>query len=150
MKSLFDEKDRTKIIARINELGSYSTPEWGKMDVAQMLTHCKKFFTTAYGGGEASDSWTAKLLGSNSKDYIINNMAGFKKNLETSPQFRVQGTCNFDEAKKELLALLERIAREGPAGLGNAAHPFFGPLTAEEWGILMWKHLDHHLKQFNV
>jgi hypothetical protein len=29
-------------------------------------------------------------------------------------------------------------------------HPFFGPLKAEQWAILMYKHVDHHLRQFGV
>jgi hypothetical protein len=30
------------------------------------------------------------------------------------------------------------------------AAPFFGPLTSLEWSTGMYKHLDHHLKQFGV
>ena len=29
-------------------------------------------------------------------------------------------------------------------------HPFFGRMTGEEWDRLLWKHLDHHLRQFGV
>jgi hypothetical protein len=29
-------------------------------------------------------------------------------------------------------------------------HSFFGRLTAQAWAILMYKHLDHHLRQFGV
>ncbi|RZJ28611.1 MAG: DUF1569 domain-containing protein, partial [Flavobacterium sp.] len=28
--------------------------------------------------------------------------------------------------------------------------PFFGPMTNQEWGMLMYLHLDHHLKQFDA
>ncbi|MFD2892645.1 DUF1569 domain-containing protein [Flavobacterium chuncheonense] len=27
---------------------------------------------------------------------------------------------------------------------------FFGKMSYEDWDKLHWKHLDHHLKQFNV
>ena len=30
------------------------------------------------------------------------------------------------------------------------AHPFFGPMTDEEWGILIHKHLEHHFRQFGL
>ena len=36
------------------------------------------------------------------------------------------------------------------AGLTKAAHPFFGPMTAGEWDLLMARHLDHHLLQFGA
>jgi hypothetical protein len=29
-------------------------------------------------------------------------------------------------------------------------HPMFGKMTADQWGRSMWKHLDHHLRQFGV
>lgn len=29
-------------------------------------------------------------------------------------------------------------------------HPFFGKMTGEDWGHLMYKHLDHHFRQFGV
>ena len=29
-------------------------------------------------------------------------------------------------------------------------HPLFGKITPLEWGTGMYKHLDHHLKQFGV
>jgi hypothetical protein len=31
-----------------------------------------------------------------------------------------------------------------------AQHPIFGAMTAEEWNIWAWRHLDHHLRQFGV
>ena len=29
-------------------------------------------------------------------------------------------------------------------------HPVFGSFTPEQWGQMQYKHLDHHLRQFNV
>ncbi|MEO6802748.1 MAG: hypothetical protein ABI197_05825 [Granulicella sp.] len=51
--------------------------------------------------------------------------------------------------------------RQGSTGLSTARQQtdrrsvriirrFFGNLTHEQWGILMYKHLDHHLRQFGV
>jgi len=42
--------------------------------------------------------------------------------------------------------LMERLAATPRAN--GAEHPFFGPLTNEEWNALQWKHLSHHLRQF--
>jgi hypothetical protein len=28
--------------------------------------------------------------------------------------------------------------------------PFFGPFKPQQWAILMYKHVDHHLRQFGV
>ena len=48
MKNMFDEDDVDDIIDRITELTSTSTPQWGKMNVAQMLAHCSVAYEMAY------------------------------------------------------------------------------------------------------
>ena len=48
----------------------------------------------------------------------------------------------FDDADRASL-----VAR-GPAAAGEAPHAFFGKLSGDEWGQLMYKHIDHHLRQF--
>jgi hypothetical protein len=58
-------------------------------------------------------------------------------------------------------ALLRRVAtlpREAQARWGRftasngmgPVHPLFGPLTHREWSALMYRHVDHHLKQFGA
>jgi len=29
-------------------------------------------------------------------------------------------------------------------------HSIFGNLTKEDWGLIIYKHLDHHLRQFGA
>ena len=29
-------------------------------------------------------------------------------------------------------------------------HPGFGQLSARDWGVLIWRHTDHHLRQFSL
>ncbi|MEK7381556.1 MAG: DUF1569 domain-containing protein [Gemmatimonadota bacterium] len=31
-----------------------------------------------------------------------------------------------------------------------APHPAFGSMTKSSWGILAYKHIDHHLRQFGA
>ena len=48
------------------------------------------------------------------------------------------------------IATVETFAAEGPACWSRHPHPFFGPLKPQQWAILMYKHLDHHLRQFGA
>ena len=32
----------------------------------------------------------------------------------------------------------------------DLAHPAFGKLSPRAWGVLAWRHTDHHLRQFGV
>ena len=48
MKNLFNKKDAAEIINRINQLSETSTPNWGKMNVEQMLAHCNVSYELIY------------------------------------------------------------------------------------------------------
>jgi hypothetical protein len=52
--------------------------------------------------------------------------------------------------RKRLLERISRFASAGSNGCTQYPHSFFGPLTPDEWAILMYKHLDHHLRQFGA
>ncbi|HEY5370005.1 MAG TPA: DUF1569 domain-containing protein [Hanamia sp.] len=52
---------------------------------------------------------------------------------------------NIEIEKNELLHYLEKAKKKEQLH----PHPFFGKLNRKEWGRLIYKHLDHHLKQFS-
>ncbi|MFI5198339.1 MAG: DUF1569 domain-containing protein, partial [Thermoanaerobaculia bacterium] len=72
------------------------------------------------------------------------------KNAPTDPTFVIAGARDFEKEKARLLAIATRFASSGPAAVNGRIHSFFGVMTGDEWGVLMWKHLDHHLRQFGV
>lgn len=49
-----------------------------------------------------------------------------------------------------LIIHLNKFHKNGPETCISHPHPFFGKLTSEQWGKGIYKHLDHHLKQFGV
>jgi hypothetical protein len=74
----------------------------------------------------------------------------FSKNSPTDPTFVVREPCDFAAERSRLLALIDRFVQRGAAAAGNATHAFFGRMSGEEWGRLMYKHIDHHLRQFGA
>ncbi|MBK5255550.1 MAG: DUF1569 domain-containing protein [Vicinamibacteria bacterium] len=44
--------------------------------------------------------------------------------------------------------LLGSFAGQKPAAWPD--HPAFGPLNREQWGVLVWTHVDHHFRQFGA
>jgi hypothetical protein len=62
----------------------------------------------------------------------------------------ITSECDLCAEQKRLSGLVDRFATAGPAGCTRHPHSFFGRLTPEEWATLMYKHLDHHLRQFGV
>jgi hypothetical protein len=49
-----------------------------------------------------------------------------------------------------VIAAIDCFASQGAACCTGHRHPFFGPLKPEQWAILMYKHVDHHVRQFGV
>jgi hypothetical protein len=147
MKSLFNKQDNREIIDRINKLTPETQRVWGTMSVDQMLAHCQPSLKVALGELKLKHSLIGKLFGKIAKRKLVDEKP-FKKSLPTAPEFKAPNKAVFNEEKTKLINLLERFQQAGPEGLMKAPHPFFGPLTEQEWDILQWKHLDHHLRQF--
>jgi hypothetical protein len=151
MKSLFNSIDNAEIIVRINQLTPQSTGAWGKMNVSQMLQHCTMPLKVAYGDVKLKKTFIGFLFGRIARKKMAESGIPFKKNLPTDKYFIIKEALpDFDQSRNELLTLVKRFTVEGPDGITKDPHPFFGKLTSQQWDILQWKHLDHHLRQFGV
>jgi hypothetical protein len=149
MPTLFDSADREAILKRLEQLEPGATRQWGTMDPAQMLAHCS--LATETGTGERP--MKQKLLGRLVMPFIRSIVLGdgpFRRNAPTDPTFVVSDPRDFAAERARLTGRIDRFCQRGPAEAGRQAHPFFGALTGEEWGRLVYKHLDHHLRQFGV
>ena len=148
MYNLFEQKNTNDILNRLEKLQPTTRPQWGKMNVSQMLAHCAIAIDTPF-AANMKQHFLGKILGGMAKRSIFSDKP-FNKNSPTDPSFIVKDTCDFEKEKIRLIAGIKRLAEAGPNGIPNKKHPFFGDLTAENWSYLMHKHLDHHLKQFGV
>lgn len=81
---------------------------------------------------------------------VLTNEIHFKHNLPTDKAFIIVEQRKFEEEKLRLIEHVKRFSNDGSKGLTQEPHPFFGKLTSEEWDILQWKHMDHHLRQFGA
>ena len=72
------------------------------------------------------------------------------KGAPTAPELIARcRDANLDEEKKAFAQLIDRCAAVTPA-TRLAEHPAFGDLSYDEYGALIAKHTDHHLRQFGV
>lgn len=148
MENLFNPSVRKEIINRIGHLHSDRRPLWGKMNAAQMLAHCQFPLKIGFGDVVAKRSFIGWLFGKIAKKQFMKN-THFKKNLPTDPTFIINDARDLDAERNKLIQLIERFA-QGPDSITKQSHPFFGKMTPDEWSILSWKHLDHHLRQFGM
>ena len=149
MKSIYNADDNKEIIERINKLTPESKALWGKMNAAQMLSHCQAPMDVAFGNITIKANFIMQFLGRMMKKKII-NAPEFSKNSPTAPAFIRNNPCDFEQSKLELIDKISVLAKEGMKSIKTNKHPFFGEMTTDDWDKLMWKHMDHHLRQFGM
>lgn len=147
MKSLFDKTTHEEIIGRLNRISSSSHAQWGKMNVSQMLAHCKAPFAIPLSEKKMPRQLLGRILAWTMKSKMHDDSV-WKKGLPTSPQFVIKDERNFDKEKTGLKDLIDKFHSVGAAGINKYPHPFFGKFTEDQWGKMMYKHLDHHFRQF--
>ena len=125
MKSLFDKPTYEEIIGRINKLTPQSQRQWGEMDAAQILAHCKAAFAVPLSETKLPRIFIGRLLGWAIKKKLYNDEP-WKYKLPTAPQFIVKDQRHFEIEKQELTELINVFYTKGPEKVGNFPHPMFG------------------------
>lgn len=150
MKSLFKNNDVQELITRINKITPESKPLWGKMNAAQLMAHCTAPLKMAHGEIKGKRGLISLLFGKVTKNKYVKPGVEFPKNIPTDPNFVFPNEMHFEAEKQKLINKLNEFCGKGPEGISKDPHSFFGPMSADEWDIIQYKHLDHHLKQFGV
>jgi hypothetical protein len=153
MKDLFDPIWVEDANRRILQLGPESERQWGSMTVAQTLAHCTSGIDMATGIiHPRRASFPAPLIGRLIKPLVFRDDTPMRRNSPSSPELfsADPAKCELKSECSRLIAAIGSFASRGPACCSRSPHPFFGPLTPQQWSILMYKHIDHHLRQFGV
>jgi hypothetical protein len=151
MKNLFDATVANQVKTRLGQLQPQTERRWGKMTAAQMLAHCSVSMQWAVGEVVPDKiALPARLMGRLVKPMVFRNDDPMRKNSPTAKSLIVAGEPDLANERDRLSGLIDRFAAGGAAGCTTNPHSFFGKMTPDEWAILMYKHLDHHLRQFGV
>ena len=153
MKDLFDRATVDDIKQRILRLRPESERQWGNMSAAQTLAHCTSGVQMALGViNPKRASFPGSVIGLLIKPLVLGGDKPLRRNSPSSRElFPADGAqCDLERERAQLLAAVDSFAMKGAGGCSQHPHPFFGPLKPEQWAILVYKHLDHHLRQFGV
>jgi hypothetical protein len=149
MRSILNDGDRAEIDKRLRSLTASSTGRWGTLDVLGMLQHLRLSARMTLGELPVSSS-NKRAFQMFPLKHLIIYAVPFPKGAPTAPELKpAVPSESFEEERAALLELLEQIGTGPREGIGPA-HPLFGPLTWHEWGVVTYKHADHHLKQFGA
>lgn len=150
MLNLHDAAQVAEITARIKALRPDSPRQWGKMTAPQMVAHCAIALEAALGDRRVPRVFIGRLIGGFVKPLALGKDGPIARNAPTAPSYIVADERDLERERARLLTLVGRFASGGPSACTKEPHAFFGPLTPDEWAVLMYKHLDHHLRQFGV
>ena len=150
MKNLFESSTVEVVKQRITLLRPDSPRHWGNMNAAQAVAHCSAGIQMALGEILPRRAFAGRILGWVIKPLALRNDDPMRRNSPTMKELLMPDQLNLATESERLSRLIDRFAAAGPDGCTKHPHAFFGRLTPQEWSILMYKHLDHHLRQFGV
>jgi hypothetical protein len=150
MKTIFDNTAREELMSRINSLTKKNTAQWGKMNAYQMSRHCTVWNNWILGTNKYNyrQEWLGWIFGKMALKGLVKDDRPMKKNMPSGKDFMIKEEDGDIELEKrvwmEQVAAYERFSNPG------FIHDFFGKMTVDEIGILAYKHMDHHLRQFSL
>jgi Protein of unknown function (DUF1569) len=149
MKSIFNKTDRAEIIGRIATLTHDNKPGWGKMSVEQMVKHCTLCEEYYFGKVPVKRAFLGRIIGKMAlKGMLKPGTTLMWKNSKTAPAFLVTGEVDDLEGRKRTWqSLVKGYEAYAPE---DFTHWFFGKMTKEQLGLLIYLHNNHHLTQFGA
>jgi hypothetical protein len=147
--ALFAADERATLLDRVRSLKNDSVRQWGKMNPAQMLAHLSAALETPTGDRPMKQAFLGRIITPLIRSSVLGEKP-FGRNSPTDPTFVIANERDFEKERARLLALVQRFVERGPEAAGSATHAFFGKLSGDEWARLMYKHIDHHLRQFGA
>ena len=148
MKGVRSEGAVAELLGRARLVRPELRPRWGSLDAPRMMCHVADAVRLALGDIPTHPRPRPWMNTFPIRDLVLycmpwpHGVPGPREAFTTQP-------CALDADVKALEAALMRFLDHHPAGEWPP-HPIFGPMTARDWNRLLYRHTDHHLRQFGV
>lgn len=139
-----------ELIGRLGRLQPTTVRRWGSMTSHEMVCHLADSFRVVTGNKPASaaDTFLSRSL---VKWIAIHTPLPWPQGVPTRPEVdpKREGTqpADFEHDRATVVELLRHFVAPGTRCVN---HPFFGPMTRNEWLLWGYGHVDHHLRQFGL
>ena len=119
------------------------------MEPAQLLPHLATALRMALGECRLEARPPGRIRGTLLRYLAIYCLPWPKGKIEAPPGAFSTPSAGWDRDRQIVVELIERFATTPPERMG-IDHPAFGRMSARDWDVLQYRHLDHHLRQFGV
>lgn len=150
MKDIFNTQTINEFKVRINQLDDTAQAQWGKMNLYQMLKHCTENERMMIREQSLKRVFMGRIFGKMALKANIKNDDHLAKNSPTHPSLKIKGTGDIEQQKQLWIEVLEKYPTKKTTDYEGFVHPFFGKMTSEQVSRFVYKHVDHHLRQFGV
>ena len=147
MKSIWQKESRGELNNRLAALAWDRRAAWGKFTTPKMVCHLADSLKMAMGDLKVAPK-RLPIRYPPLKQLII-YVAPFPKGAPTAPELLAREPKAWAHDVEEVQSLL---ARAGSTRTTDSwpEHPAFGKLSRRAWGVLIYRHMDHHLRQFGA
>ena len=147
MKSIWQDETRRELSDRVGAVVWDRRAEWGKFSAPKMVCHLADSLKMAMGDLKVP-SKRLPIRYPPLKQFII-YLAPFPRSAPTAPELLVRAPR---EWANDIADVQDLLARAGSARTTATwpEHPAFGKLSKRAWGVLIYRHMDHHLRQFGA
>ena len=147
MRSAWNITDCRELRQRVAALRPETRGQWGSMTAPQMVAHLADSLRMALGDLPVAAK-KSPIRYTPLKQLVIYWLP-FPKGVPTAAELITRVPATWQVEIDELNSLLEQFARRDRADKWPD-HPVFGRMHANSWGVLVYRHMDHHLRQFGV
>ncbi len=145
--SIRDDGVHENIVRRIEVVSPESERKWGVMDHSQLLVHLADGVRLCLDGAKSPPAGPFRF--GPLRYFTLHVVKWPEAKIQAPPGAFQRPATTWEEDKATLLSLLDQYMATSPKNLGTQ-HPAFGKMKPRDWGVFMYRHLDHHLRQFGV
>ena len=148
MPTIYKEKHRAQLLARLETLSPEQPPRWGSLTAPAMLVHlCDQLRMTL---GEhlcapVPGVWRYMIF----REAFLCFRFLWEKGQQGPPEAFLTVPTSWADDLASLRQLLDRVVTHEPGG-DWPEHPNLGRMSRRAWGIFTYRHFDHHLRQFDA
>ncbi len=147
MPTIWNDVDRADLVRRAWTLTPTATARWGRFSVGGMMAHLNDATRMATadldvpGKAPAFLKWAAVR-------YLMIHVLPMPKSAPTAPALLARtSSADLEQEQQSFQTLFDALGRCEKLA---PSHPAFGAMTRDDWGALIHKHTDHHLRQFGA
>jgi len=116
------------------------------MEHAQLLPHLADGLRMILNGSQTTPSGPLRFAPA--RYLAIHRMKWPEGKIEAPQEAFKTESRGFEEDRAAVLGLLHDYMNRAPATLSKT-HPSFGRMKPADWDVLLYRHMDHHLRQFS-